>query len=93
MSERDAAEPETVEYVAELARVNLTEEDTERFAAQFADILDYFDTLDEVPEAEFEADLANVMREDEIAECLDREAALRNAPETEDGKFKGPRVS
>jgi aspartyl-tRNA(Asn)/glutamyl-tRNA(Gln) amidotransferase subunit C len=93
MSERDAVDPETVEHVAELARVDLTQEETERFAAQFADILGYFDTLDAVPEAEFEADLANVMREDEIEDCLDREAALRNAPETEDGKFKGPRVS
>jgi aspartyl-tRNA(Asn)/glutamyl-tRNA(Gln) amidotransferase subunit C len=93
MSERDAVDPETVEHVAELARVDLSEAETERFAEQFADILGYFDTLDEVPEADFEADLANVMREDEIEECLDREATLRNAPETEDGKFKGPRVS
>jgi aspartyl-tRNA(Asn)/glutamyl-tRNA(Gln) amidotransferase subunit C len=93
MSERDAVDPETVEHVAELARVNLSEAETERFATQFADILGYFDTLDEVPEADFEADLANVMRADEIEDSLDREAALRNAPETEDGKFKGPRVS
>jgi aspartyl-tRNA(Asn)/glutamyl-tRNA(Gln) amidotransferase subunit C len=93
MSERDAVDPETVEHVAELARVDLTEAETERFAAQFADILDYFDTLDQVPEADFEADLANVMRTDEVETCLGREAALRNAPETEEGKFKGPRVS
>jgi len=93
MTERDAVDSETVEHVAELARVDLSEEETERFAAQFADILGYFDTLDAVPEADFEADLANVMRADEVEECLDKEAALQNAPETEDGKFKGPRVS
>mgnify|MGYP000005856569 CR=1 FL=1 len=93
MSERDAVDPETVEHVAELARVDLDAEELERFAAQFADILEYFDTLDEVPETDAEPDLANVMRDDEISECLSREDALRNAPETEDGKFKGPRVS
>jgi aspartyl-tRNA(Asn)/glutamyl-tRNA(Gln) amidotransferase subunit C len=93
MSERDAVDPETVEHVAELARVDLTGEETERFAAQFADILDYFDTLDEVPEIDSGPDLANVMRADEIRDCLSREDALRNAPETEEGKFKGPRVS
>jgi len=93
MSERDAVDCETVEHVAELARVDLTEGETERFAAQFADILEYFETLDEVPEVDSEPDLANVMRTDEVAECLSQEAVLRNAPETEDGTFKGPRVS
>ena len=93
MSERDAVDPETVEHVAELARVDLTEAETERFAAQFADILNYFDTLDEVPEIDSEPDLANVMRADEVRDCLSREEVLRNAPETEEGKLKGPRVS
>ena len=93
MSERDAVDHDTVEHVAELARVDLTEEETERFAAQFADILGYFDTLDSVPEVDAEPDLTNVMRADEVEECLSREEALRNAPETEEGKFKGPRVS
>ena len=93
MSERDAVDPETVEHVAELARVDLTEAETERFAAQFADILDYFDTLDQVPEADFEADLANVMRADEVHEGLSQGEALRNAPETVEDYFEGPRVS
>ena len=82
-----------VRHVAELARVDLDEGEVEEFAAQFADILEYFEALDEVPEAEREADLANVMRADEVRESLTQEEALRNAPETEDGHFKGPRVS
>jgi aspartyl-tRNA(Asn)/glutamyl-tRNA(Gln) amidotransferase subunit C len=93
MSERDAVDAETVEHVAELARVDLTAEETERFAAQFADILGYFDTLDEVPAVDADADLANVMRPDEERACLSQAEALRNAAETEEGKFKGPRVS
>ncbi|MHB9285975.1 Asp-tRNA(Asn)/Glu-tRNA(Gln) amidotransferase subunit GatC [Halobacteriales archaeon Cl-PHB] len=92
-SEAATVDAETVEHVADLARIDLAEADTARFADQFADILAYFETLDEVPEVDRDADLTNVMRPDEERECLDREVALENAPETEDGYFKGPRVS
>jgi aspartyl-tRNA(Asn)/glutamyl-tRNA(Gln) amidotransferase subunit C len=84
---------EEVRHVASLARVDLDEEEVDRFTEQFADILDYFEALDEVPEVEAEAELANVMRPDEVHEGLSQEEALRNAPETEDGYFKGPKVS
>ncbi|NEU56944.1 Asp-tRNA(Asn)/Glu-tRNA(Gln) amidotransferase subunit GatC [Halorussus sp. MSC15.2] len=85
--------PEEVRRIADLARVGLDDDEVERFTHQFADILDYFETLDEVPEVERETDLVNVMREDEVRECLSQEEALANAPETEDGYFKGPNVS
>ena len=84
---------EEVRHVASLARVDLEEREVERFADQFADILEYFEALDDVPDVEGEADLANVMQPDEVREGLTREEALSNAPETEDGQFKGPRVS
>ncbi|MDG5775913.1 Asp-tRNA(Asn)/Glu-tRNA(Gln) amidotransferase subunit GatC [Haloarculaceae archaeon H-GB2-1] len=86
-------DPEEVRHVADLARVDLDDAAVERFTEQFADILAYFETLDEVPEIEREEELANVMRPDEAHECLSQEEALRNAAETEDGFFKGPRVS
>jgi aspartyl-tRNA(Asn)/glutamyl-tRNA(Gln) amidotransferase subunit C len=60
---------------------------------QFADILSYFDALDDVPDVEAEADLVNVMRADEVREGLSQAEALQNAPETEDGYFEGPSVS
>jgi len=89
----DTVDPEAVRHVADLARVDLADDDIDRFTGQFADILASFEALDEVPEVEREADLANVMRPDEVREGLTREEALANAPETEDGFFKGPRVS
>jgi aspartyl-tRNA(Asn)/glutamyl-tRNA(Gln) amidotransferase subunit C len=93
MSDDTAVDPEEVQHVADLARVDLAETEVERFAAQFADILASFEALDEVPEVEREEELANVMRPDEVRDGLSQEEALRNAPETEDGYFKGPRVS
>ncbi|SFB99073.1 aspartyl/glutamyl-tRNA(Asn/Gln) amidotransferase subunit C [Halobiforma haloterrestris] len=89
----DAVSPEEVRHVAELARVGLEDDEVDQFTRQFADILEYFETLDEVPEVDREADLVNVMRPDEERDSLDSEEALRNAPETEDGYFKGPNVS
>jgi aspartyl-tRNA(Asn)/glutamyl-tRNA(Gln) amidotransferase subunit C len=86
-------DPEEVRHVADLARVSLDEEEVARFAEQFADILAYFETLDEVPEVDREPELTNVMRPDEERGGLSQPEALRNAPETEDGHFKGPRVS
>lgn len=84
---------ETVRHVADLARVDLADEDVDRFVEQFADILEYFDSLDEVPEVDREAELTNVMRPDEVRASLDRDAALSNAEESEDGYFVGPNVS
>ncbi|PSP24917.1 Asp-tRNA(Asn)/Glu-tRNA(Gln) amidotransferase GatCAB subunit C [Halobacteriales archaeon QH_10_65_19] len=88
-----AVDSDEVEHVAGLARVALGDEERERFAEQFAEILSAFEALDEVPAVEPEPELTNVMRADEVAESLDREDALANAAETEDGQFKGPRVS
>jgi aspartyl-tRNA(Asn)/glutamyl-tRNA(Gln) amidotransferase subunit C len=92
MSEQ-RVEPEDVRHVADLARVSLDEDDVEAFTEQFADILDHFETLDEVPEVDADADLVNVLRTDEVREGLSQDEALRNAAETEDGYFKGPNVS
>ncbi len=89
----DVVSPEAVRHVAALARVDLAEEEVERFTDQFADILAYFETLDTVPEVDREAELTNVMRPDEEGPPLNRGDALENAEETEDGYFKGPNVS
>ena len=88
-----AVTAEEVRNVADLARVDLSDEEVERFTEQFDEVLADFEALDEVPEVESEPELVNVMRADEIEEGLTQEEALRNASETEDGFFKGPRVS
>ena len=86
-------DPEDVSHVADLARVDLDEAERDRFTEQFEEILGYFETLEEVPEVESEPDLVNVMRPDEVRESLSQEEALENAPDSEEGHFKGPKVS
>lgn len=89
----DAVDPEDVRHVAELARVDLDDEEVDRFTDQFADILDSFGRLDAVPEVDRDEGLANVMRPDEPHDSLSQDEALQNAPESEEGQFKGPKVS
>lgn len=85
---------EEVKDVAELARVRVTDDEAEEFVGEFNDVLEYFETLDDVPEdVEAQDDLENVIRADEPEPSLPQEDALRNAEETEDGYFKGPSVS
>jgi len=88
-----AVDPDEVRHIASLARIHLADDEVDAFADQFADILAHFETLDEVPEVDAEPELVNVMRPDEVHEGLDQAAALRNAPDSEDGYFKGPPVS
>lgn len=92
MSE-DAVSPDEVRHIAKLARIDLGDDEVERFTAQFEDILEAFEALDEVPSVERDADLTNVLRPDATHDSLSRDEVLRNAPETEDGRFKGPNVS
>jgi len=89
----DAVSPEEVRHVAELARVDLDDDEVDRFAGQFADILEYFETADEVPEVDRDADLANVMRPDEERPSLDSEEALRTRRKPRTATSKGPNVS
>jgi len=89
----DAVDAEEIRHVADLARLDLDDDEVEAFADQCGDILEHFERLDEVPEVDAEPDLVNVMRPDEVEESLPQADALANAEETEDGQFKGPNVS
>jgi aspartyl-tRNA(Asn)/glutamyl-tRNA(Gln) amidotransferase subunit C len=89
----NAVDSDEVVHVADLARIDLDDEEVERFTDQFGEILAAFEALDEVPETDREADLTNVMRPDEVRESLSQEEALQNAPDSEAGQFKGPKVS
>ncbi len=84
-------------YVADLARLNLDDAAIDKFAGQIGEILDYVDQLNEVDTdgvkpTSHAISLTNAFREDEPREHLEREKALANAPEKEDGNFVVPKV-
>ena len=84
-------------HVANLARLNLDEAAIEKFAGQIGTILEYVNTLDRVDTegvapTSHAISLTNAFREDTAQEPFDRDAALANAPEDEDGNFLVPKV-
>ncbi len=86
-----------VGYIAKLARLNLTEEETTVFAQQLGDVLKYVAQLSEVDITQVEAatqaaPMCNVFREDEARDWFTTEEALRNAPQQREHLFIVPKV-
>lgn len=87
-----------VEHVANLARIELTEEEKEKFTKQLGDVIKYVEQLNEVdtlgiepmahPCPEF-----NVTREDIVDYPCSKEELLHNAPSEENGFFKVPKIN
>ena len=81
-----------VAYVARLARLNLTDAETELFQKQLGDVLKYADKLRAVDVSHVEAaahaiPIFNVFREDEPRDWFTAEEALSNAPRQANGLF------
>lgn len=88
---------ETVEKVAHLARLEVSEEEKEIFAHQLSDILSHAEKLNELDTEDVEPmahvlTINNVLRKDKVRDSLSREEALANAPEKEEGMFKVPQI-
>lgn len=79
-----------VKHVAELVKLELSEQEVTQYQEQLSAILDYAARLDEldtasIPPTATVLPLRNVMREDVVLPSPGREAMLRNAPAVEDG--------
>lgn len=89
-----------LEHMAWLARIELSEEDKEKYTPKLNSVLDYFNEIDEVDTEGVEPtyhvlQLSNVFREDEVnvpTGSLSQEEVLSNAPKKLDGFFKAPRM-
>ncbi len=74
-----------VRYTAELARINLTEEEVNRFQAQLSQVLEYVEKLEQVDVSDIEptahaTPLFDVLREDLACSTFSSAEALANAP-------------
>ncbi len=87
-------------HIGWLSRLELSEMDVEKYSPKLNSVLDYFSELDDVDTEGVEPTyhvlpLSNVFREDEVSAqggSLTQEEALSNAPKTQDGFFKAPRM-
>ena len=87
----------TIEHVALLARLELSEEEKELFASQLGNILTYIEKLKELDTSQVEpmayaTATKNVFREDEPRPSLKLEEVLKNAPDKLQDFFKVPKV-
>ena len=90
-----------VEKIAELARLELTQEETESFTEQLGSILSYIDKLNEIDTTDVEpmshsttagGDTEYARRDDHSRPGLGQQLATENAPDAEAGYFKVPKV-
>jgi aspartyl-tRNA(Asn)/glutamyl-tRNA(Gln) amidotransferase subunit C len=82
-------------HVAVLARLELSDEEVERFQEQLSAILEAVGKVAELDLSEVEPtahplDLVNVWADDEPRPCLPVEEALANAPDREGALFRVP---
>ncbi len=88
---------EEVEHIAELARLELTEEEKARYREQLSEILDYaarLQALDtsHIPPTSTVLAKRSVLRKDVPAQGLSTDEALSNAPRAEQKQFRVPPV-
>jgi aspartyl-tRNA(Asn)/glutamyl-tRNA(Gln) amidotransferase subunit C len=89
--------PDTVQYIAGLARLSLGEDELEKMAVDMDKILQYVETLQEldtegvVPTAHA-IDLETPVRDDVAVEGMDPELVISNAPKFAGTAFLVPKV-
>jgi aspartyl-tRNA(Asn)/glutamyl-tRNA(Gln) amidotransferase subunit C len=82
-------------HVARLARLELTEEEVERFGSELSKVLDHIEKIGELDLTDVEptshvVEIENVLRADEPRPSIPREKALESAPDAALGGFRVP---
>jgi aspartyl-tRNA(Asn)/glutamyl-tRNA(Gln) amidotransferase subunit C len=88
---------ETVQYVAALAKLSISEEEKKKVAADLDRILDYIEVMKELDTEGVEPmshvlPVTNVFREDEVTNGNERKLLIKNAPKQKDGCFSVPKT-
>ena len=88
---------ETIEHIADLARLNISEAEKGKITLEMEKIISYVDMLNELDTSDIKPmehviPIRNILREDVVTGSLGREKLMKNAPSQEDGCYKVPRV-
>ena len=88
---------EEILHIANLASLNLKEEEIDKYIENLQDILDFANIVNNAPveglgESATVNENYNVFRKDEIVHFEDNQALLANAKEVERNMFKIPKV-
>ncbi len=88
---------EMIDYISQLARLELSGEEKEKGKEEIGKIIDYMDTLNTLDTTDIEAmshafPVKNVFREDVVKPSVDRDIITLNAPQKKEGCFKVPKT-
>ncbi|CAM3949719.1 Asp-tRNA(Asn)/Glu-tRNA(Gln) amidotransferase subunit GatC [Alkalicoccus chagannorensis] len=88
---------EQIRHVADLARLELKEEEIAHFGEQLDDVIKAAQQLNELDTTNVEPtshvlDVRNVLRDDVVKPSLDRDDVLKNSPDDDEGQIKVPSV-
>ncbi len=88
---------EDVEKVSLLARLQLSDDELDVMTGQLAQVVDYFEQLNELDTDGIEpmahaVEIANVFAADEFRPSYDREVVLANAPKRDEECYRVPAV-
>ena len=88
---------EEIKHIANLARLELNENEIDKYIENLQDILNFAEVVNNAPVQDFDITIGtneakNVFRKDEIKVFEDNEALLANATETDRNMFKIPKV-
>lgn len=86
-----------VKHVASLAKLEFSDEQLSKFTPQLESIIDLFESIDKVDTTGVvpmtsATDQVNAMREDVAVNSHQRDALIKNAPDTDDGYIKVPAI-
>ena len=87
-----------IKNLSELAKINLTNEELEKFKDQIKDIIDHFSSLKKIDTNNFNSNYWEIdknkvveldeLRKDEVTKSFEINEIFQNAPENENGFFK-----
>jgi len=86
-----------VKRVAEIARIELSDEEVEKFSRELEEIDRMFSIIREIDVSNVEPafhpiEIKNVFRDDVPGRSVDRSVVMKNVAEEENGYIKGPRI-
>ncbi len=95
--EKKIIERKDVEYLSKLARIELSEEEKNKFEKDLGKILEYISKLNEVNTENIEPTyhvipIKNVFREDSPEKSTSKKEIIKNAPDRNSNFFKVPRI-
>ncbi|MBQ3525911.1 MAG: Asp-tRNA(Asn)/Glu-tRNA(Gln) amidotransferase subunit GatC [Akkermansia sp.] len=86
-----------VAYIARLAKIELTEEETAKFSDDLNQVLEYVAQLekwdtDNIEPMYHPLPIYDAVRKDEPGQSLSNDEAVQNAPAAQEGQFRVPKV-